>query len=233
VADLSNIELRILAEASGDPMMLRFFAEGKDLHSETARLMFKLGPDIDPKKHLINGVKARDIAKTINFGLAYGMGASGLAGRVGVDLETAKQLMNTYFATYKSVDAYLKQAGRQGVSRGFTSTPAGRRKAFLPQDLRTNEQRGKVERQSKNYAIQGTNADILKHALVLLLERLPEGVHVVLTVHDEILLEAPTDNVAIAENILKNSMMDACREFLKVVTIPEPDVLIEDYWVKG
>ena len=58
--------------------MLRFFAEGKDLHSETARLMFKLAPDVDPKAHLINGKKARDIAKTINFGLAYGMGAQGL-----------------------------------------------------------------------------------------------------------------------------------------------------------
>jgi DNA polymerase I-like protein with 3'-5' exonuclease and polymerase domains len=233
VADLSNIELRILAEASGDPMMLRFFAEGKDLHSETARLMFKLGPDVDTKKHLINGVKARDIAKTINFGLAYGMGATGLAGRVSVDLETSKQLMNTYFATYKGVAGYLKQSGRKGTEHGYTVSLSGRRRSFSRAQLTDNKQRGEAERAAKNHPIQGTNADILKRALALLSEQLPEDVHVILTVHDEIVLEAPTDNVAVAENILKRTMVDACRDFLKTVTIPEPDVLIEDYWVKG
>lgn len=233
VADLSNIELRILAEASGDPMMLRFFAEGKDLHSETARLMFKLGPDVDTKKHIINGVKARDIAKTINFGLAYGMGATGLAGRVGVDLETAKQLMNTYFATYKGVAGYLKQSGRKGTEQGYTVSLSGRRRSFSRTQLTDNKQRGEAERAAKNHPIQGTNADILKRALALLSEQLPENVYVVLTVHDEIVLETPTDNVEIAENTLKRSMMDACREFLKTVAIPEPDVLIADYWVKG
>jgi DNA polymerase-1 len=233
VADLSNIELRILADVSRDPVMLRFFAEGKDLHSETARLMFKLGADVDPKKHLINGVKARDIAKTINFGLAYGMGATGLAGRVGVDLETAKQLMNKYFATYKGVAGYLKQSGRKGTEQGYTVSLSGRRRSFSRAQLADNKQRGEAERAAKNHPIQGTNADILKRALALLSEQLPENVHVVLTVHDEIVLEAPTEKVEIAENILQRTMVDACRDFLKTVAIPEPDVLIADYWVKG
>jgi DNA polymerase I-like protein with 3'-5' exonuclease and polymerase domains len=142
VADLSNIELRILAEASSDPTMLRFFAEGKDLHSETAKLMFKLPPETDTKKHLINGVKARDIAKTINFGLAYGMGPSGLANRVDVELETAKRLMQTYFATYKGVDGYLKRSGRKGVKDGYAVTLAGRRRSFSQEDLSNPAKRG-------------------------------------------------------------------------------------------
>jgi DNA polymerase-1 len=233
VADLSNIELRILADVSRDSTMLKFFAEGKDLHSETARLMFKLGPDVDPKKHLINGVKARDIAKTINFGLAYGMGATGLAGRVGVDLETAKQLMNKYFATYKGVAGYLKQSGRKGTEQGYTVSLSGRRRSFSRAQLTDNKQRGEAERAAKNHPIQGTNADILKRALALLSERLPHGVHVVLTVHDEIVLETPLAQVEDAENLLKVAMIDACRDFLQHVEIPEPDVLIADYWVKG
>ena len=99
--------------------MLRFFAEGKDLHSETARLMFKLPPDVDPRTHLVNGKKARDIAKTINFGLAYGMGAQGLATRVGVDMTTARRLMQMYFATYQAVAAYLARSGKEGIARGM------------------------------------------------------------------------------------------------------------------
>src|SRR5204862_6343855 len=115
VADLSNIELRILAETSQDPTMLRFFTEGKDLHSETAKLMFNLPPETDTKKHLINGVKARDIAKTVNFGLAYGMGPGRLASQLGIEMEAAEQLMQAYFATYKGGDGYLKRTGQRGI----------------------------------------------------------------------------------------------------------------------
>lgn len=232
VADLSNIELRILAEASGDETMLRFFAEGQDLHSETAKMMFNLPPDTNTKKHLINGVKARNIAKAINFGLAYGMGPTGLAGRINVDIDTAKKLMQTYFNTYKGVDAYLKASGRNGVNQGYAASLSGRRRSFQ-KNVVDRQAQGEIERAAKNHPIQGTNADILKRALALLFERLPDDVHVVLTVHDELVLEAPIVSLDIAEKLLKESMMDACRDFLKKVAIPEPDVLIEDYWVKG
>src|ERR1019366_6614141 len=152
-----------LAEVSGDATMLRFFAEGKDLHSETARLMFKLAPDVDPKTHLVNGKKARDIAKNINFGLAYGMGAQGLANRVGVDLTTAKRLMYTYFATYKAVAAYLACSGKEGIAKGYARSLSGRKRFFADEELQA--QRGEAERSAKNHPIQGTNADILKCAL--------------------------------------------------------------------
>jgi len=228
VADLSNIELRILAEVSQDAKMLQFFAEGKDLHSETAKLMFHLGEEVDPKKHLINGVKARDIAKSINFGLAYGMGPQGLAGRVGVSVEVAEQLMSSYFATYRGVASYLQQAAKKGIMEGKAVSLSGRRRSF-PKEMG----KGEKERRAKNYGIQGTNADILKRALGLLFERLPEKTHLVLTVHDELVLEAPESLVDVAEKMLAECMYQACREFLPTVALPEQDVLIADCWVKG
>lgn len=230
IADLSNIELRILADVSGDLTMQRFFAEGKDLHGETAKLMFRLPADANPKEHLVNGKKARDIAKTINFGLAYGMGAQGLANRVGVDLDTAKRLMRTYFATYKAVATYLARAGKEGIARGYACSLSGRKRFFFREELQGR--RGEAERSAKNHPIQGTNADILKCALALLYHRLPARVHIVLTVHDEIVLECPEALIIEAERILKNAMVQACKEYLKVVHIPEPDVLVESYWKK-
>ncbi len=231
IADLSNIELRILAEVSADSTMLRFFADGKDLHSETARLMFKLPADVNPKVHLVNGRKARDIAKTINFGLAYGMGAQGLANRVGVDLEIAKALMGTYFATYRAVSKYLTRSGKEGLARGYAMSLSGRRRFFSTEEIKVR--RGEAERSAKNHPIQGTNADILKRALARLYERLPATVSIVLTVHDEIVLECPEALVEDATQVLKEAMVQACREYLKVVRIPEPDVLDESYWAKG
>ncbi len=230
-ADLSNIELRILAEITGDEAMLRFFAEGKDLHSETARLMFKLPVHVDPREHLVNGKKARDIAKTINFGLIYGMGARGLSTRVGVDLATAHQLMQVYFATYKAVAAYVARSGKQGIAQGYAVSLSGRKRFFTREELRSR--RGEAERSAKNHPIQGTNADILKCALALLYSALPPEVHAVLTVHDEIVLECPEEQVQPATRLLKDAMMQACREYLKVVHIPETEVLAEVYWKKG
>ena len=94
-------------------------------------------------------------------------------------------------------------------------------------------QRGEAERSAKNHPIQGTNADILKYAMGLLYRHLPQGVHIVLIVHDEIVLECPDEHVEDTTQILKDAMMRACREYLKVVDVPQPDVLVEGYWMKG
>src|SRR5947209_2829616 len=233
VADLSNIELCILAETSGDTTMLRFFAEGKDLHAETARLMFKLRPDVDTKKHLINGVKARDIAKTINFGIAYGMGPGSLAARIGVSPDDAKKLLATYKATYDGVVSYLDNSSRKAIQQRYVASLSGRRRTFLAETLQDSQTRGEAERSARNHPIQGTNADIIKRAMALLSQRLPQDIRIVHAVHDELVLEVSATKVVEAENILKSSMVEACRDFLKAVAIPEPDVLIAQYWVKG
>jgi DNA polymerase-1 len=151
------------------------------------------------------------------------MGAQGLSDRTGVDLETAKELMQRYFATYRGVAVYLKRAGREALQRGYAVTLSGRRRYYPV---------GGSELSAKNHPIQGTNADILKRALTLLYERLPGDVAVVLTIHDEIVLECPEAKIEEAAGILQECMLDACRDFLKAVTIPTPDVLVADYWQK-
>ncbi|GHO88048.1 DNA polymerase [Dictyobacter formicarum] len=231
-ADLSNIELRILAEVSGDATMLRLFAEGKDLHAETAKLMFGLPENADTKKQVYKGqVSMRDVAKTINFGLAYGMGAQGLANRIGVSADAAKELMGTYFATYSGVSRWLRSSARQAMKQGYAVTLAGRRRPF-PTNIADPSIRGSFERSAKNHPIQGTNADIIKRALTLLYETLPEKVHTILTVHDEIVMECPEPLVEAASRLLKDAMIQACRDYLKIVHIPEPDVLVGTYWQK-
>jgi DNA polymerase-1 len=228
-ADLSNIELRILAEVAHDPVMLRLFAEGRDLHAETAKMMFDLPPETDTKKHLYKGgISARAVAKTINFGLAYGMGAQGLANRIGCFVEDAKALVEAYFATYAGIAAWLRQAGQQAKKQGYAVTQAGRRRWF---DFDLDEF-GTMERSAKNHPIQGTNADILKCALALLYEALPEGASLILAVHDELVIECPEALVPQVEELMKEKMVQACRRFLKVVHIPAPDVVVAPYWKK-
>lgn len=233
VVDLPNIELRILADVSRDPVMLRLFSEGRDLHAETAKLMFHLPPETDTKQHCYKGVSVRNIAKTINFGLVYGMGAASLGERVGLDEATAKQLVRDYFQTYRGVAAYLKASPKQALAQGYATTLGGR-KRFLPDGGQRMKSAlaGRMERSAKNHPIQGTNADILKRALALLHTSMPAGCHLVLTVHDEIVLEAPLARVSEAEQLLKRTMVQACREFLSVVAVPEPEVLVGDYWQK-
>lgn len=231
-ADLSNIELRILAEMSRDQTMLRFFAEGRDLHAETAKLMFHLPPDTNTKKHLHQGVAVREIAKTINYGLSYGMSAFSLAQRVKVSLEEARELMRIHFATYPAANRWLRQTVRRVSTQGYVASLAGRRRAFTIEDV-DQARRYSIERMARNHPIQATNADILKCALSMLGDVLPDGAHLMLAVHDEIVIECPEPLIEEATLLLKDVLVEACRTYLKVVHIPEPEVLIAPYWQKG
>ncbi|HZR41701.1 MAG TPA: DNA polymerase, partial [Ktedonobacteraceae bacterium] len=230
--DLSNIELRILAEVAHDQVMLRLFAQGEDLHDAVARLLFKLSPETDTRQYLYKGVVVRDIAKTINYGLSYGMGPQRLANRVGVSIEEARGMMRTFFETYSGVANWLRQAAQRATREGYVASLSGR-KRFFHFEGRSRSERGSLERSAKNHGIQGSNADILKRAMALLYETLPEQVSIILTVHDEIVLECPEAMVAEATEILKSAMMQACRHYLKIVHIPEPEVLDALYWKKG
>ncbi len=176
-------------------------------------------------------MKARDIAKTINFGLSYGMGAQGLAHRLSVGVEEARDLMHTYFATYTGVASWLRCTSQETLKRGYAATPAGRKRFFHVAGL-DKSRRAAIERMAKNHPVQGTNADILKRALALLYKSLPRGVHIILVVHDEIVLECPEGLREEATRVLKEAMVQACRDYLKIVDIPEPDVLVGSYWEK-
>ncbi len=135
-----------------------------------------------------------------------------------------------YFATYRTVAVYLGRSGKEGIARGYAQSLSEHKRFFSGEELKAR--RGEAERSAKNHPIQGTNADILKSALALLYHQLPVGVHVVLTVHDEIVLECPDERVEEATQILKDAMVQACREYLKVVCVPEPKVLEAVYWEK-
>lgn len=230
-SDLSNIELRILAEAAHDETMLRFFAEGRDLHEETAKLMFRLPPETNTRTYLYQGVIVREIAKAINYGLLYGMGAQSLALRVNVSIEEARKLIKTYFQTYPGVDLWLRQAMQRAQQQGFAVSLLGR-KRFFSFDKASQEARASMERMARNHPIQATNADILKWAMTILYDVLPAGVHTVLVVHDEIVLECPEPLVEEATELLKMALVGACKMALKVVHIPEPEVSVERYWKK-
>ena len=231
-SDLSNIELRILAEVSQDRTMLRFFAEGRDLHAETAKLMFRLPAETDTRQHLSHGVPVREIAKTINYGLTYGMGAQSLADRINVPPEEARELMRTYFQTYPWVDQWLRLAVREAAQRGYAASCAGRKRSFDFAHISQSE-RASLERMARNHPIQATNADILKRAMSYLYDVLPPEVHLVLAVHDEIVLESPEALAEKATELLKDCLLEACRVNLKEVHIPEPEVLSAPYWQKG
>jgi DNA polymerase-1 len=232
IADLSNIELRILADLSGDRIMLRFFAEKKDLHSETARIMFGLTEQDDPENLYKNGVMLRQIAKNINFGIAYGMGPGRLSDQIGSTLEVAKELLTAYKNTYPELIRYLNRSGAQGVGQKYAVTFSGRRRNFAHMDLSDPAIRSGVERASKNHPIQGGSADILKVALTLLHNALPKEAHTVLTVHDEIVVESPITIQEEVKDILASCMEQACARFLKKVYFPPQKVVVSPFWKK-
>lgn len=227
-ADLSNIELRILAEltytAMGASNLLKAFASGEDVHSSTARMMFHLGGEVNPKSRAVIGGKTlpmswRDIAKTINYGLTYGMGAARLAMKLKVELEDAKGFLLAYRELYANETAYLKslknavdRAVSAGRRRIRSRTMAGRVRWFdIPQppkplgrgagkdavterllaEKEYNKSLWDVKLAIANAPIQGTSADIIKLAAALLYERLGWHRHIKLVgiIHDEIMLE--------------------------------------------
>ncbi|GCE45155.1 DNA polymerase-1 [Thermosporothrix hazakensis] len=242
-ADFSNIELRILADLSGDRGMLDAFERGLDLHSYTARMMFGLSESVDVKHEKAPGTPAtyRQVAKAINFGLVYGMSPYTLGQMLRIPKEKASELMNTYFRMYPGVTSWLRKARQQGVNSRYSVTVAGRKRYYsLPAvdspDYR--RVRSTVERKAANSPIQGSSADITKLALALLWEEFSHEedwfgqVRLVAVVHDEIVIECPDILVHDVAPAMARIMRDACVRYLKKVKVPEPDVVISDCWEK-
>jgi DNA polymerase-1 len=183
-ADYSQIELRVLAHLAGDPELIDAFASGGDVHVRTAALMFgKRQEEVTPDE--------RRAAKTINFGVIYGMGESALAKQLGITREKASEFIAAYFARYAGVARFMDQtvaSARQGEA---VRTLLGRRR-FLPNLHSANRAlRFEAERIARNTPIQGTAADILKLAMVTLGKDEKAGPRMVLTVHDELVFEVP------------------------------------------
>ncbi|RYE91092.1 MAG: DNA polymerase I, partial [Myxococcales bacterium] len=201
-ADYSQIELRLLAHFSKDPVLLDTFQRGEDIHTRTAVEMFS-----KPAAE-ITGAQRR-AAKTINFGVVYGIGDSALAKRLDITKEEAARYIEVYFQRYAGVRSYFDRVLEEARLAGGVGTLLGRRR-FLPALSSSNRGiRLQAERIAQNTPIQGTAADILKLAMVGLREPVVPGATMVLTVHDELLFEVPHGH--------EQAAMDRAREVMEGV----------------
>src|SRR2546429_918291 len=186
-ADYSQIELRILAHVSGEPKLREAFERGEDIHRATAAEV--LG--VEPAK-LTPG--QRSIAKMINFGIVYGISAFGLSENLEIPREEAQTYIDTYLARFPHVQAFIARTIVQATEDGYATSLLGRRRP-VPELRASNRQtRGFGERVAVNFVMQGSNADMIKVAMVAIARRLREegrGARLVLQVHDELLLEVP------------------------------------------
>jgi DNA polymerase-1 len=190
-ADYSQVELRVMAHIAQDPGLLAAFERGEDIHAATAATVLGV-PLTEVTKD------QRRIAKSVNFGLSYGQSAFGLAQQTGMSREEATQFIKTYFEKYPGVREYIDRTKRQAAKQGYVETLLGRRRYFPNLAKMRGPERGRAEREAINMPIQGTAADIIKIAMIRLHQALRErGLRsrMLLQVHDELVLEAPDDEM--------------------------------------
>ncbi|MDP8904721.1 MAG: DNA polymerase I, partial [Chloroflexota bacterium] len=204
-ADYSQIELRILAHVSGDVHLREAFAARTDIHRQTAaRVLGKDPADVTPDE--------RSMAKMVNFGLAYGMSDWGLASRAGIAREQAREFIDSYFAAYSGIAYYMIHVKELAKQQGYVETLFGRRRWIPELEARNSALRGAGERMAINMPIQGTAADIMKLAMIRLHERLRglgSGARMLLSVHDEVLLEVPRAELTDLAPQVREVMEDA------------------------
>ena len=204
-ADYSQIELRILAHLSGDEGLREAFASGADIHTATAARVWGL-----PEESIDPGTRSR--AKMINFGLAYGMNAFGLASRLGIAPDEAQEHIDAYFSRFPKIREYLDRQVARAAAEGFTETLLGRRR-YIPELQASNPRvRDLGRRMALNAPIQGGASDVFKLAMIGV-DRALEGsdleCRMLLTVHDELVFEVEADRVEEAAKLVKDEMESA------------------------
>ena len=204
-ADYSQIELRIMAHLSQDPNMIEAFVDGHDIHAATAAKIYKIGIDeVTPDM--------RRKAKTANFGIIYGISAFGLAERMGVSRQEARELIDGYFATYPQVKAYMDKSIETAREQGYVET-ISHRKRFLPDiNSRNATVRGYAERNAINAPIQGSAADIIKIAMARIYQRFQQSrlkTKMILQVHDELNFSVPLEEKETVQQIVIEEMENA------------------------
>jgi DNA polymerase-1 len=204
-ADYSQIELRILAHCSQDPVLSEAFRTGQDIHSRTAEEVFGVGPMAQTADH-------RRAAKIINFGIIYGLSAFGLAQQLGIDQKEAAKFIAAYFARYSGVKKYLDELLAETRRSGVSRTIFGRIRP-IPEILSPQPNlRNFAERTAMNTPLQGTAADLIKIAMIRIHRELAEGgfrARMILQVHDELLFEAPADELDRLRPLVKSAMEEA------------------------
>jgi DNA polymerase I len=200
-ADYSQIELRILAHLSEDPVLVEAFRRGEDIHSRTAQEVFGVAPFAQTHEH-------RRVAKVINFGVIYGLSAFGLAQNLGIDTREAAKFIAAYFERYSGVKKYLDRQIAETRKSGFTKTLFGRIRPITEINSPQPNMRNFAERTAMNTPMQGAAADLIKLAMIELDRRLQKDFKskMILQVHDELLFEGPEDEIPRLTGVVKEVM---------------------------
>lgn len=219
-ADYSQIELRIMAHLSGDKTLIAAFQNGEDVHRRTAAEVFGIAPENVSSEQ-------RRYAKTINFGLIYGMGQYGLAKSLGIDNISAKNFIDRYFARYPGVAEYMQRTKEQAAAQGFVETLFGRR-LYLPDIHNKNANaRAGAERAAINAPMQGTASDLIKRAMIDVSRWLASDdlkSKLIMQVHDELVLEVPEAELDLVKEKLPQIMAKVDEGKLKVPLVAEVGV---------
>lgn len=204
-ADYSQIELRLIAEISGEDNMIKAFQDGEDIHASTAAKLFNIPLEEVSKTQ-------RGQAKTVNFGILYGQGAFALAEQTGLSRSEAKQMIEAYYETYPKLKEYMAEQVKRARDIGYVETILGRKRHLKDINSGNFVVRAHAERNAVNAPIQGSAADVVKMAMIKIqkeLEKEKLQTKMLLQVHDELVFESPVDEVEVATNIIKTEMENA------------------------
>ncbi len=224
-ADYSQIELRILAHVTGDEHMQRAFLSGEDIHRSTAARIYNLPPEQ-------GSPRIRSSAKAINFGIMYGKGAYSLSKDIGVSVKEADAFLKSYLAAFPKVSGYMDKTIADARACGYVSTLFGRRRAPAGADQHQPEHPGQRRADGPQHPIQGTAADVIKLAMVRVWRRLRDEKmesRLILTVHDELIVEAPEAEAEKAAAILREEM-EGCVQYAVPLST---DVHIGKNWLEA
>jgi DNA polymerase-1 len=204
-ADYSQIELRLIAEISGDEAMIEAFRLGQDIHTATAARIYGVPLEQVTKEQRYN-------AKTVNFSIIYGAGATNLSQTLGIKRVEASALIEQYFKQYSGLKKYMENVVHEARKDGFVTTLCGRRRYLRDLDSRNGMMRSHAERNAVNSPIQGSAADMIKLAMVKIHEELEKGAFktkLILQVHDELVFDVPKEELETVKPIIENAMVHA------------------------
>jgi DNA-directed DNA polymerase len=224
-ADYSQIELRLIAELSGEDNMIKAFQNGEDIHASTASKLFKIPLDQVDKTQ-------RSQAKTVNFGIIYGQGAFALAEQTGLSRTEAKQMIDSYYENYPKLKIFMTEQVEKARKNGFVETILGRKRHL--KDINSNNfvVRGHAERNAVNAPIQGSAADIIKVAMIDIDRALSEGgfkTKMLLQVHDELLFEVPEEEIEPIKALIKEKMESAVKTKVPLIV----EVGVGNNWLEA
>ncbi|EKB55710.1 DNA polymerase I [Bergeyella zoohelcum] len=224
-ADYSQIELRLIAEISGEKNMIEAFQKGEDIHASTAAKLFKIPIDEVNKTQ-------RSQAKTVNFGIIYGQGAFALAEQTGLSRAEAKQMIDAYFQTYPTMKEWMTAQVKKARELGYVETLLGRKRHL--KDIQSNNfvVRSHAERNAVNAPIQGSAADIIKIAMIEISKKLKEenrATKMLLQVHDELIFEAPIEEVEAVTALITSCMENAVKTTVPLLV----EVGVGDHWLEA